>query len=734
VYRVVSWLALSVLACGGSDRPNNAIEGPGLSPAVVAERGERQNDAERALAGQAGVARVLDEKQILFGDLHVHTTYSPDAFTLALPIMGGQGTHTLSDACDFARYCAQVDFFSYNDHAEALIPEHWTATKEAVRACNASAGDPSNQDLMVFAGWEWTQIGVTPESHWGHKNVIFLGQDEDELPARPIDSRAYDAGMGIFATVRQAAQARWVDPSHWGMYDDLEWLVDRLEAWPECPRDVDTRELPLDCHENAPTPDILYRKLDEWGFDSMVIPHGTAWGYYTPPQASWDKALSRRYHDPEKVRLVEIMSGHGNSEEYRDWRNFTEEDGALVCPEPTPDFLPCCWQAGELMRERCGDLPAAECERRVEEAKLLAMRAGPGPAYVFPDTRAEDWLDCDQCRDCFKPSFNMRPLESVQYAMSLANPDEAGPDGRPLRFRFGFIASTDDHTSRPATGYKQYARKKMSFSPGLQSDFIDARSQLEEPEDPRRAIPIDPADRVIDSERLTSFTYPGGIVAVHSPDRTRAGVWGALQRREVYGTSGPKILLWFDLLNGPGGSVPMGSEVEMQQVPRFEVRAAGAFVQKPGCPEVSVDGLSPERLAALCAGECDNPGETRHRIEAIEIVRIRPQTGPGEDPGDLIEDPWKRFPCAPDPAGCVVQFVDTEFPEAGRDFLYYARAVQEPTPAINGDLLRTTFDANGNAVSTEPCFGDYRTDVADDCLAPARERAWSSPIFVDAPR
>ncbi|MDG2308645.1 MAG: DUF3604 domain-containing protein [Candidatus Binatia bacterium] len=732
VTRVVgAALLLATLGCTGVDRLNNEIEGGSRSPAAVEEQREQVRSAATGLAGKAGAARPLPAKQILFGDLHVHTTYSPDAFALALPVMGGQGAHTLSDACDFARYCAELDFFSHNDHAEALIPAHWAATKDAVRACNERAGDPKDQDLMVFAGWEWTQVGLTPETHWGHKNVIFLGQEEDELPVRPINSRPYGADIGLFKTTRAAAQARFIDPMNWSQYNDLEWLVDQAEAWPECPIGVDTRELSPDCHENAPSPDVLYEKLDQWGFDTLVIPHGTAWGSYTPPETSWDKALATEYHDEDKVRLIEVMSGHGNSEEYRSWRNFREEDGERICPEPTADFLPCCWQAGEIMRGRCGDLPAEECDRRVKEAKQLAMRANVSPVYVFPDTDAEEWLDCDQCRDCFKPSFNYRPRESVQYAMALTSPTETDSEGRPLRFRFGFIASTDDHTSRPGTGYKQYARKKMTFSPGLQTDFLTARSTLPDVVDPQRAQAVDVPARAMDSERVTSFTYPGGIVAVHAPGRTREAVWKAMKDREVYGTSGPKILLWFDLLNGPGGPAPMGSDVDLSEAPRFEVRAAGSFVQKPGCPEASQQALSAERLEALCAGECDNPSDVRHPIEAIEIVRIRPRTAPSEDPADLIEDPWKRFECDPDPVGCSFQFTDDDFVGTARDALYYARAIQPPTAAINGDLLRTTYDENGNALSTRPCYGDFRVDLDDDCLAEARERAWSSPIFVN---
>jgi len=719
---------LAVASCGGGDRPAGAITGGRLAAQELERRDLAQRLGAAGLARVARATREIPHRQILFGDLHVHTTYSLDAFAMELPLMQLQGIHTPADACDFARHCAALDFYALTDHAESLTPEHWEATKASVRECNARAGDSGDPDLIAFTGFEWTQVDAAPNRHWGHRNVIFRGTGEEELPARPIGSRV-DAGIGVFNAAFRAAQARWIDPLHWKEYADLEWLASRVLAMPLCPPGVPTRELPRDCAENAPTPADLYRKLDEWGFDALVIPHGNAWGLYTPTTASWDKALVPEQHDPRRQRVIEIMSGHGNSEEYRAWRPaLAAAGGELACPEPTREFLPCCFQAGEIVRRRCGDLPAGECDALVEETRRLVLEAGPQYRSVLPEVSPEEWLDCDQCRDCFKPALALRPAESTQYAMALSNFAARGEDGRPLRFRFGFIASTDDHTARPGTGYEQYERRMMTMATGPSRGVGKPFGDAIDPSRPQRA---DTPYLVPDGERLASFAYPGGIVAVHAAGRSHEAVWDALLRREVYGTSGPHMLLWFDLQNAPGGAVPMGSEVEMGEVPRFEVRAAGAFRELPGCPRSSVASLPPERLAYLCASECEHPADARHPIVAIEVVRIRPQSRPGEPLDALIEDPWRRLECEPTPAGCVVRFDDPDFAVAGRDTLYYVRALQEPTPAINGANLRTRFDAEGDAVSVDPCFGDWRTSFDDECLAPVNERAWSSPIFVD---
>jgi hypothetical protein len=725
---------LIACACGGDDAPAGAIRGARRDAAVLEAEARAQASAREGLAVRLGSA--ARDRRILFGDLHVHTTYSIDAYLYGLPIFGGEGAHPPSDACDFARHCAGLDFFSLNDHAEGLTPERWRRSIESVRQCNARAGDPADPDLVAYMGWEWTQTGITPAGHFGHKNVIFPGLGDDELPARPISALPDDAmGRARFPWLARIAEA--VASVGAPAYADFLWWIRRLASLPLCERGVDSRELPSDCQENAPTPELLFEKLAQWGLETLVIPHGLTWGIHAPPGAQLDVQLTAARHAPDVQRLLEVYSGHGSAEVY---------DGAAAranaaarrgeCAAKTADFLPCCWRAGEIVRSRCEEPDSPACAERVAEARRLALEAGRRPFWVLPDASVEDWLDCDQSRGAFKPAMSGRPGQTAQYGLAISSFDERVADGGPRRFRFGLIGSSDIHSARAGSGYKQVARKGMSDARGFASPSVESWLSgfvKGEAREPGRARPSPPEPMgfrsLLDVERAASFLYPGGLVAVHARGRDRRSIWEALVRREVYGTSGPRILLWFELTNAPDGPAPMGSEVRLSGAPRFEVRAVGSRIQRPGCPRESAAALPDGDLERLCLGECHHPGDARHAIAAIEVVRIRPQVRAGEPVEGLIEDPWRRFPCDPDPAGCRVRFEDPDFAASGREAVYYVRALQQSTPAVNGANLRTTFDADGNAVAVKPCFGGHRTPRTEDCLAPVQERAWSSPIF-----
>jgi hypothetical protein len=730
-------LALLVYAAGkglfGDHEAPGEVTQKARPPGVVA----REAQTVAAGAHAIGVSR---PKQILFGDLHVHTTFSFDAFTFSLPFLGGEGAHPPADACDFARFCSALDFWSINDHAFSITPRHWQETVESVRQCNAVAGDGASPDTVAFLGWEWTQVGTAPENHYGHKNVVLAHTDDERIPARPIAALRGGAlgaspnvmGLGVFALLAG------------GRVHDLATYFSERESARPCDSGVPVRELPVDCVEQAATPAELFAKLDDWGHDAIVIPHGTSWGFYTPPGSDWRKQLVGDMHDPQRQTLIEVYSGHGDSEVHRDWRAaLIARDGSATCPEPRGDYLPSCWRAGEIILERCRaeGLAEDECEGRAAEARQHAVDARVAGHRTVQGESADDWLDAGQCRDCREPAFNYRPGGSAQFIHAIGNFDE-DPES-PRRFRMGFMASSDNHYARPGTGYKERHRVGMTESlggtgAGRGEGGGPIADILQPPEEPAsaRSKPFDfdaPAFDVFETERQASFLTTGGLIAAHSEGRDRDAIWDALQRREVYGTSGPRMLLWFDLLNPPGSrgqTLPMGGAVSLDRAPVFQVRAVGSYEQREGCPSYAHESLSPERLAHLCKGECHHPSDRRRNITRIEIVRIQPQQRPDEPLSGRIQDPWRSFACDADPAGCSVTFTDPDFRRDGRDTLYYARAFEAPKPTINAGNLRCDRDDQGRCVAVNACPEGGRED---DCLAPGAPRAWSSPIFVDVP-
>lgn len=675
--------------------------------------------------------------QKLFGDLHVHTSISLDAYLQSMPLLSGEGIHTVGDACDFARYCSSLDFFSINDHAETITPKLWKKTKEAIRSCNIST-QPESPDLVAFLGYEWTQVGDTPEDHYGHKNVVFLETDDDLTPSHPVAAKNPTLSVKNYLPgwlIRVLSPL--FDSKNAELYFHFNRYLQELSDTRDCPLGTSYEDLPEDCIAYAETPVQLFEQLDQWGGDSLVIPHGNSWGLYTPRAVTWDKQLKGKMHDEDKQRLVEVYSGHGNSEEYRPWRHAEiDQSGRQLCPERVESFYPGCRRAGDIVYDRCvsAELGQLECEARRVKAQQNFLDSKPHVLDYLsvPGTSLTDWQDSQQCTDCFQPTYRHRPGGSVQYALAIRNFDSEGK--APRRFNFGIIGSSDTHLGRPGTGYKEFDRRYMTDAPGFSNDKLrNLISAAPEPNLPNSRVWEMDSDMArsefeglsMEYERAASFFYTGGLVAVVSKSRRREDIWEALKARRVYGTSGERMSLGFELVNNEP-NIQMGGEVSMAENPSFKVTAIGDFEQQPGCPQFSTNNLGATRIQSLCRGQCYNPGDKRGLITRIEIIRIRPQNYPGEPVEKLIEDPWKTHQCTPDQAGCEYTFQDDQFERAARDTLYYARAIGEPKMMINGNTQNIRYDEQGQYVGMTSCDSASESD----CLAENEPRAWSSPIFV----
>ena len=503
-----------------------------------------------------------------------------------------------------------------------------------------------------------------------------------------------------------------------------------------CEEGVAVHDLPNNCREYATDPGELFDKLNQWGHEAVVIPHGTAWGAYTPPESDWKKQLTDEFHDPNYQTLIEVYSGHGNSELHRKWRSVLyDEEGKAICPSPSDNYLPACWQAGVIIEERCLDEGESQriCTKRAKEARQNYADAGnAGQATVFKEDPTE-WLDANQCQDCFLPAFNMKPKGSAQYILALRNFD---PKDTVERFKFGFIGSSDTHSARAGNGYKDINRIGFTDAAGPteSAGFIFGFNEGEGVYGKSTAknytsetMPPGP----VEIDRIMSYFYTGGLIATHSEDKTRDSIWRSIKNKEVYATSGPRILLWFDLVNSEEGVLPMGSETELKKNPRFIVRALGSLEQKPGCPDYAVNALGKDRIKLLCKNECYNPSDTRRTIDRIEIIKIIPQQYQDEALDDLILDPWKSFQCTGSEE-CLITFSDTDFEEQQRDALYYARAIEKESKAVNAGNLRCETDVFGQCKEVNICYGSpIQNPREEDCLENTQERAWSSPIFVD---
>jgi hypothetical protein len=255
--------------------------------------------------------------------------------------------------------------------------------------------------------------------------------------------------------------------------------------------------------------------------------------------------------------------------------------------------------------------------------------------------------------------------------------------------RIGVIASTDTHTSvAGATGEREW-----------RGHVVD-EAALEQRLEPLTSTP----------RRL--HTNPGGLAGVWAVENSRDALFDAMQRREVFGTSGtrirPRLFAGWDIATdacsrhdipaqGYAGGVPMGSDIPRRSQPG-PLRFLATALQDPlGAPL--------QRLQ-LVKGWIDKAGQSRY--EVIDIA------GEANLPGrlDPVSGEWRG---SGSPSLCTV-YEDRDFDPHTPSY-YYLRAVEVPS-------WRWSW-AQCMALAEQE-----RPDAcSNDAAKTVQEMAWTSPVW-----
>ena len=270
-------------------------------------------------------------------------------------------------------------------------------------------------------------------------------------------------------------------------------------------------------------------------------------------------------------------------------------------------------------------------------------------------------------------------------------------------FKFGFIGGTDVHNSLSA----------------VDEDNFFGKLVIQEPS-PKRWKHI--SKRGFGKALYTWHYTAAGYAAVWATENTRASLWDAMMRKEVYATSGTRMTVRFfggwnfateDALGrdvaaaGYAKGRPMGADLAAApsgtSAPTFLVAAMKDPV-----------GANLDRIQVV-KGWLDAEGETHERIYDVvwgDAAGREPGTD-GRLPSvgntvDVARATWTNSIGDPDLAAT---WQDPDF-DASQPAFYYARVIEIPTPRW------TAYDALRFGVT-----------MSEDVPMDHQERAWTSPIW-----
>jgi hypothetical protein len=212
-----------------------------------------------------------------------------------------------------------------------------------------------------------------------------------------------------------------------------------------------------------------------------------------------------------------------------------------------------------------------------------------------------------------------------------------------------------------------------------------------------------------------------GYAAVWATENTRKALWDAMMRREVYGTSGPRILVRFwggwdfeaaDAANrlpaeiGYSKGVPMGGELHKAPSGKAPTFLVGALKDplSGNLDRIQIvkgwlgsDGKTYEKVYNVAWGDADS--------RQLDAEGKLPAVG---NTVDIENATWTNTIGDPE---LITVWTDPDFDPSVKAF-YYARVIEIPTPRW------VLYDAKR-----------YGVELGDEVWKTLQERAYTSPIW-----
>jgi len=298
--------------------------------------------------------------------------------------------------------------------------------------------------------------------------------------------------------------------------------------------------------------------------------------------------------------------------------------------------------------------------------------------------KTDDMLQYEYAREALKNGLKMEETLGV-------NP-----------YKFGVVGSTDSHTSLPTAEEDNFFGKHSGNEPsGHRSDGVVAEFE---------------GNKVMDWELVAS-----GYAGVWATENTREALFDAMARKEVYATTGPRIIVRFfggwgyakeDALNrlpaeiGYSKGVPMGGDLYTAPKGKSPSFLVGALKDPYGG---NLDRIQ------IVKGWLDKSGKTHEKVYNVVWSdmdqRISAKDGSIPDVGNTVDIKNATWSNSIGRAELLSVWKDPDFDPKLKAF-YYARVIEIPTPRW------TAYDAKR--------FG---VEMPKESPMTTTERAYTSPIW-----